>query len=563
MVAVNPNALCKEAELHYYDFILGKGQELIPEHIVEHISQCQNCQKQLNQLKVVLLQADITAPEQSQANSATATMLKLHFAYIGRPVTCRVVRPFLPTLLDPVLAVRIPTPITAHIDNCPQCSEDLETIRTLNLNRNQLSRLSQLFAEWPSKGKVTCTQAQAAILFVVLMTLRETDADVLKHLCTCSNCSKVLYEYRQAVCKEVEGGPEQQKFLCEKISAADIFDYVIPYGLDPAKNQYTRFRESLCSHVRRCPVCLGKMQQLHDTVYAILNRADSEVATVYNIDESAKGRATSESDDLYSGFPVKVEVLNLKDETKAEESASTINFTTTLRRRLSLMKLKPMAKIGFAAAAAILIAAALLLNTPTAKAVTIEQIYKAIDKIRNVYVASFVPGRKEPIQEKWVSRALNVYMTRTGEQLVLWDLQNKIKKTKNSGSDSVETTELSAAKMITEIGMKVTTFLGLVPFADLSVIPADASWSQVTDQGLAGITEGVEVYDLTWVEKLSDGSTVDRKWRVFVDPATNLPRRTEFYERLSGDSERKLRSLKVVKYLGDTEIQAVIKNAAF
>jgi len=559
MVTANPNSLCKEAELHYYDFILGKGHELIPEHIVEHISQCQNCQEQLNQLKVVLSQADSIDPEQSHANSATATMLKLHFAYIGNPVTCQTVKPFLPTLLDPVLAVRIPTPITAHIDNCRQCSEDLETIRTLNLNRNQLSRLSQLFAEWPSKGKVTCSQAHAAILFVVLMTLRETDADVLKHLCTCRDCRKALYEYRETICKELDSEIEQKEFPCEEVLAADIFDYVVPYGLDPANDQYARFRESLCSHVRRCTTCLAKMQQLHDTVYAILDRADSEVATVYNIDDSAKGRAISESNDLYNGFPVKVKVLNYKDEARAEELASTINFPAALQRRLSSMNLKPLAKVGFAAAAAILIAVALLLNTPTAKGVTIEQIYKAIDKIRNVYVASFAPEKKEPVQEKWMSRVLNVYMTKTEEQLVLWDLQNKVRKTMHPNSDLVETTAISD-DIIAETRERMAGSLDIMPFDRMSAIPGDAEWSRVTGNSLESTTGDTEVYDLTWVKKAYDSSVTFRKWRFFVDPRTNLPCRIEIYQKLPAEDKYIFMSSKEIEYLNDSKMQGIIRD---
>jgi hypothetical protein len=562
MVTANPNSLCKEAELHYYDFILGKGHELIPEHIVEHISQCQNCQEQLNQLKVALSQADSIDPEQSHANSATATMLKLHFAYIGNPVTCQTVKPFLPTLLDPVLAVRIPTPITAHIDNCRQCSEDLETIRTLNLNRNQLSRLSQLFAEGPSKGKVTCSQAHAAILFVVLMTLRETDADVLKHLCTCRDCRKALYEYRETVCKEPDSEIEQKEFPCEEVSTADIFDYVVPYGIDPANDQYARFRESLCSHVRRCPICLAKMQRLHETIYAIFDSEDSEVVTIYNIDESRKTQTAGESDDLYTGFPVKVKVLNYKDEARAEELASTINFPAALRRRFSSMNLKPLAKVGFAAAAAILIAVALLLNTPTAKGVTIEQIYKAIDKIRNVYVASFVPEKKEPVQEKWMSRALNVYMTKTGEQLVLWDLQNKVKKTRHLDSNSVETTVLSD-DIITETRERMAGSLGLMPFDRISTIPRDAEWSRVTEDGLKATTRDTEVYDLMWAKEAYDGSVTFRKWRFFVDPGTNLPHKIEIYQKLLAEDEYIFMSSMEVEYLSDSKMQGIIKGMSF
>ncbi|MCX5638594.1 MAG: hypothetical protein NTX52_13025, partial [Planctomycetota bacterium] len=551
-----------QAEPHYYDFILGVREEPIPQHIVHHIEQCPKCQEQLNRLRAALSQVDNVTPERSQVNVAVATILKLHFAYIGRPVTCQVVRPFLPTLLEPVLAVRIPTPITAHIDNCYQCSEDLETIRTLNLNRNQLSRLSQLFAERPSKGKVTCSQAHAAILFVVLMTLRETDADVLKHLCTCPDCSKALYGYRQAVCKEVEGGPEQQKFPCEKISAADIFDYVVPYGLDPAKNQYARFRESLCSHVRRCPACLGKMQQLHDTVYAILDRADSEVATVYNIDDSAKGRAFSESNDLYNGFPIKVEVLNWKDAAKAKESASTIDSTVTLKHRPLSMNLKSLAKVGFAAAAVILIALALFLNIPTARAVSIEQIYKALEKATNVYIASFVSDRKEAIQERWISRKLNIYMSKTEKQLVLWDIPNGVRRDKNLDTGEAQTTELTDY-VIANIEKTIAGSLGLIPFTDLSLIPKDAKWSRVTDDNLETVDEDIEVHDLTWLEKAYDGSNVFRKWRVFVDVKMNLPQRVEWYTKLVTDNDYILRSSNEVEYLSDSRMQEVIKEASF
>jgi len=561
MVATNPNQLCKQAKPHYYNFILGKGHELIPEYIVEHISQCQNCQEQLNQLKIVLAQADCIDPKQSYANSATVTMLKLHFAYISKPVTCQTVKPFLPTLLDPVLATRIPTPITAHLDNCQQCSEDLETIRGLCLNRNQLSRLSQLFAEGPSKGKVSCSQAQAAILIVVLMTLRETDADVLNHLCTCPDCRKALYEYRQTVCKEIEDEPEQQNFPCEKISVADIFDYVVPYGLDPARNQYARFRESLCSHVRRCPACLGKMQQLHDTVYAIFNRTESEVATVYNIDDSAKGQATSESNDLYSGFPIKVEVLNWKDAAKAKESASTIDSTVTLKQRPSSVNLKSLAKVGFAAAAVILIALALFLNIPTARAVSIEQIYKALEKATNVYIASFVPDRKEPIQEQWVSRTLNIYMTKTEKEFILWDIPNGIRKIKHLDTASTETTPLTN-DMVASAERRMSSSLGLMPFYDISQIPEDAQWSRVADESLK-TSDNIDVYNLAWGKKAYDGSATSYKCRVFVSLITNLPQKTELYKKLPSENEYILTSTIVVKYLSEIEMQAAIKELSF
>ncbi|MCK4782654.1 MAG: hypothetical protein KAV87_02805, partial [Desulfobacteraceae bacterium] len=229
---------------------------------------------------------------------------------------------------------------------------------------------------------------------------------------------------------------------------------------------------------------------------------------------------------------------------------------------VSAMNLKPLVKTAVAAAAVILIAVALLLNTPAAKAVTIERIYEAIEKVKNVYITSFVPNKKEPIQEKWVSRTLNTYMTKTGKELVLWDIPNSARKSKQLDTAVIETKPLTD-DMITGIEKKMSGSLGLTPFYDISEIPEDAEWSRVTGDRLEVTHKDVELYDLKWVEKRYDGSLKLKKWRVFVDAETNFPRKTEFYEKLPTDSEYTLRLVMVVEYLSDGEIQAVIGDASF
>ena len=562
MIAHN-DLLCKQAKSYYYDFLYGESCELIPEHIISHIENCQQCQKQVNQLKKeVLTKANASESPRKQDNSAAIEMLKLHFAYIDREVTCDVVKPFLPGLLDSTLAIRVPTPITAHLDNCQRCSEDLETIRKLNFGRKQLLRLSQLLAENPAANGVGCSQAQTAIPAVVSMAFSETNAGVLKHLCTCPDCRELLCQYRQAVYKKsLHSVKDQAKFPCKKVSAADIFDYVVPYGLDPANDQYTKFRKSLTSHLCTCQVCIAKMQQLHRTVFGIAERTESGIATIYHIDESAKTETVSESDDFYTGFPVRVEVIRREDEVRDKQPVPTINFTDVLKQRISAMNLKSLLKPTIAAAAIILIAVALFVSTPTAKAVTIDKIYKALERVRNVYISRFVPNKKEPIQEKWVSRESGIYMTKTGEKLVLWDIPNRVKKLKHADTNLIETTLLSG-EMISKTEETTTGFWGLVPFADLSVIPEDAEWSRVAVDDLGADTNGIEVYDLTWIEKAYDGSDTFKKWRVFINIETNLPQRTEFYRRLA-DGEYILRLVKVVEYLSDGKIQAVIREASF
>ncbi len=553
MIAPNRNLLCGEAKLYYYDFLCDESRGPIPESIIDHIEQCQQCREQIDQLKVVLSQTDGVKPEQGQVSSAITTMLELHFAYIGERVTCETVKPFLPGLLDPALEIRIPTPITAHLDNCKQCSEDLEAIRELNLNHKQLCRLSQFLAEKPSDDSVNCSQAQAGILCVALMVFRETSAAVLKHFCMCTNCRRALYQYRESVRTDLlhsEKAPKE--FPCGEVSATDIFDYCLPYGIDPAADQYAKFRKSLSSHLSGCPVCLAKIQELHNTLYGIAERPESEVVTIYHIDESAKAQVVSESDDLYAGFPIKVEIIDRVDVVDPGQPVSTIDFTTALKRKVSAMNLKPLLKTGIAVVAVILIGLALLLNTPTAKAVTIEQIYKAIEKVKNVYISSFGLDKTEPTQEQWVSRTLNIYMLKTGKELVLWDIPNSLRKSKNFDTGAIKTVELTEDD-IAGIEQKISGSLGLMRFDDMSEIPEDAKWHPV-DHEILEVAEGIEVYDLTWTQK---------RWRVFVDSRTKFPQRTEFYEKLPAGTKYDLKSVKEVGYLSDSEIRAVIKDAFF
>jgi hypothetical protein len=304
------------------------------------------------------------------------------------------------------------------------------------------------------------------------------------------------------------------------------------------------------------------MQQLHQTIYGIAERAESEVVTIYHIDESAKAKAISEYDDLYAGFPIRVERANRGDEVNAGRSASTINFGAALKQKASAMNLKPLIKAAVAVAAVILIAVALFFNIPTAKAVAIDQIYKAIEKVKNVYIASFVPDKTEPTQEKWVSRTLNIYTTKTGKQLALWDLPNAIRKSKQLNTAVTEMLPLTAVS-VADVEKKITGSFGLMPFYDISDVPQDAKWSRIANNGLEATAKHTEVYDLIWIEKVYGGPVIFRKWRVFANTETNLPQKIEWYKKLATDDEFVLETITVVEYLSNSEMQAVIKEASF
>jgi hypothetical protein len=562
MNASNHSSKCKESEQHYYDFICNERSELIPEPIIDHIEHCQKCMEQIAQLKEVLRQAeDDISSRKAQIRTAIAYMLQLHFTYIDKPVGCNIIKPFLPFLLDPKLEIKIPTPITVHLDNCQQCCEDLKVIGQLNLNSKQLSRLTQFFADKPVKDTVSCSTAQLSVPSVAVMNWSGIAAETLKHLCVCRVCCELLYEERQQIYDSLPEYNQSPEFPCESVRATDIFDYCFPYGIDPTANGYAKFRSVLTSHLQSCRVCLAKMQQLHKTIRSIIERPESQVVTIYHIDESAKAETVSEPDDLYAGFPIRVERTD-SEAVGDERSESIIDFTTASKQKASTGNLIRLFKPGVVAAAVILIAVALFISIPTTKAVTVEQIYKAIEKIRNVYIAKFDPSREEPKQELWVSMELNIYMAKAGNEMVLWDIGNGLKKTKLPNTGTIETVSLTEEKLV-DIEKKMGGYLGLVPFENMSDIPAGYRWDCVTDEYTQAAAEQVEVYDLIWDEKAHDGSIVIYKWRFFLDPKTYLPHRTEFYQKLTANREYVLQSVNTAQYLDKSEIQAVLKEAGF
>jgi hypothetical protein len=302
------------------------------------------------------------------------------------------------------------------------------------------------------------------------------------------------------------------------------------------------------------------MQELHSIIHGICEQVESDIVTIYHIDESAKAQATSGTKELYADFPIRVDIKQ-REEVKAEQPVPAIDFAATLKQKVSVKRLKPLLKAAGAAAAVILMAVVLFQSMP-AKAVTLEGIYKAIEKVKNVHITKFVPDKTETIQEKWVSRTLNIYMSKTGKQLVLWDIPKGVRKSKQADTTITETVPLTAAS-IADADEKIIGSLGLMPFYDISDVPEGADWSRVADKDLEAAAKGIEVYDLTWTEKAYDGSTVFKKWRVFVNFQTNLPQKTEFSEKLPTDNKYFLKSINIVEYLSSRELQAILKEASF
>ncbi len=443
------DSICEKAEQYYYDYITKQAERRIPDDIIGHIKNCAICQEKIAGLKTSLLAAKNTSRAGKNALTAVNVMLELHFAYIGKPIDCSTVKPLLPCMLDSDLAITIPTPITVHIDHCPQCRQDLKTIAGLNLNRDGLLLLSKLLA-----GKTA------------------DDAE------------------------------------------------------------------------------------LGQTARKIMTRLESGVITVFNVAEPA---ASGEKNNLYAGFPVKVDVLG--GETVKQPQTVKIDFAHTFKQRISAITHTRLFKPGLIAAAVMLFAVALFISQSSAAASTLEQVYKAFDNIKNIYIATFAPDKTQPAQELWVSKTLSVYITKTQNQLILWDTNAQTQKIKDLLAGTVQMMPITR-ETLANINDKMSGCFGLMPFQDISSVPLDARWQHVTSTSL-NIPADTEAYDLIWNKRASDGSLIPRKWRFFVNKETHLPLRVENYIKLFPDEKYSLEKIYSIKYVSDSEVQAVLTQISF
>jgi len=124
---------------------------------------------------------------------------------------------------------------------------------------------------------------------------------------------------------------------CEEVKATDLFDYVIPYGIDPANDQYAKFRKSLTSYLANCKECLAKMNELHSQVYSILE-CKSNIVTVFKTAESGREDAN---------LPIAVEVFGEeKDEIPSESYSLDINTEPIAQAEKVPWRFKPVFKLA-------------------------------------------------------------------------------------------------------------------------------------------------------------------------------------------------------------------------
>lgn len=217
-----------------------------------------------------------------------------------------------------------------------------------------------------------------------------------------------------------------------------------------------------------------------------------------------------------------------------------------------------------AAAAAVLLALTLLLESVFPSGATFAEFQKAFGKVENVCIATCRAGATEPFEQVWASQTLKVKLLSNGTgkqaQFTLWDLPNKVKMVKFLASEAIPTEPITE-QMLAELAKSVIPSSSLFPFADAHAVPNDAEWSSVSDPQAKVVAPESEVYDLVWTAaSVPAGGAAIRRWRLFADRRTHLPMRAEWYAKAGLEDEYKLETFAVISYPTENEIQDVVDS---
>ena len=547
---------CRDAEAYYYDLMSHTDAD-VPEPVRDHVQDCSFCQQRIEHLHETLF----GTPEGvdlrgSRTDSEIVEVLSRHLVWLGQEVGCRHVKPFLPSLVRLSSKIRIPTPITVHIEQCPPCGDDLAALGELNLTADQLGRLGRLYAASVERDPARCRQMQSAIAGFAAASLTGIDPEMLDHLGRCPRCRAEVYRRRQhlleAILQETAFPP---KACGREVSPTDMFDHVVPCGMTPVDtSDMDPSRSELAAHVRSCPTCMDKLQTLHCTVYGVLERADSGVTTVYDTADDAES-VRAGAGDVPRRRPVGAQVRRHEPEWLPRRSGSATPVGTRVRHAVAALGFRGNVTIVLAAAAVVVLGILFFSSAPTASGTNVGEILKAIEQAANVHITKLGrAGPDEPIQEIWAARRLGKLVTKTGPERVLYDVNGGSKTTVTSDPETV-----TSARMNPREWEGAKTFLITHGPLVLGNLPPNAEVRQVASDAPAESGDGLAVYEISWSKRMPGDLIVSYRWNIFVDPPTQLPQRIESLQMLSSAGVWEQAQTTLFEYLSEREMQDVIE----
>lgn len=499
--------ICEGAGAYYHDFLLDPEDPALPRSVTEHIAQCEHCRRQILRLGEILAEpAEQGGPAEIETDNALIAELQRHFMLLGDEVHCHQVKSLLPTLLIPAVRIKIPTPATVHLDQCPACACDLATLRGLGLGAGQLRRLSRLYGQILDGG--------AGI-----------------------PCDLAYERYQEQL--EAAGGDTARGTCDHELSTADLFDYLVPNG------RAAEGVGEIDRHLQSCPRCLERLGELHHAVFGVLDRADSPVVTVYTT-RTAGQRSLASADSPYAGHPIDVRVAGHEADAAAQASSAT-GVGAAVRRCVNRPRIKPFARIAFLAAAMVPLAIIFWISLPSATALTVAQVSSLIAAASPVHIQTFHPEASgdQPTTDIWIVD--ETVAVESPREHVIYDLAQGRELDVAPGAAPSQWRSLSGGEID-----------GIRQYLDGQFrLPQQGGQLQRVVGDADPMPRGaVELWELTWQEPASNGEAAFYRWRVAIEPAARRPQEIEFISDFRGE---RLTTIVRFSYPDPEEVRAHIR----
>lgn len=289
--------LCEVTEQYFETLLYDGACGTIPAEIREHILDCKKCSEKF--FKYMLGSVTPLNERQEFYIKNIIKQLVKHFSLLGEKVSCSNVKSFLPLLLDKRLKIRVPTPVTVHIDNCSQCHKGLGSLAKLDLEPDQLIRLSNLYSRSSKTDTIQCKDAWGSIDLAAEFRFDNVPVKVLEHIYLCKSCRELLFDKRRLATRQNLRSDNSESYPCEAVNPSDLFDLAFPFGLDSSKEKTQIYRGPFISHVRNCPRCLEKLADMSRIFYSIDEYKDSGILTCYELKEQKPNLDISYGRDIF------------------------------------------------------------------------------------------------------------------------------------------------------------------------------------------------------------------------------------------------------------------------
>ncbi len=483
--------LCQEARVHYYD-LLCQEEAAVPAAVRRHVATCLVCQDQMRRLRETLFEAQRPASAAGAWQDETVEALAQQFQLLDERVTCSEVKPLLPELALESPQIRIPTPVTVHVDHCPPCAGDLAAIRELHLSDDQLKRL----------GRFLDGEHGAPLH-------RVEDIPPSKHgLEACATAAPGSVSSADAA------------IACRDIATADLFDCVVPSEAAPTAGKAARERQkAITRHVRSCPVCLRRMQTLQRTIGGIVARGDSEVVTVYHAENDAE-----EAGGEYP-YPVSVQVLNSESAAVAEAHVARAALATRLRKLER--SAKPVAALAALVLVGIGLTSLLRTTTSTASGTNVGDVDKMLAKVKYVHIVTR-DWQAGVIEESWIAHHPKILVRKTKEYCVLDDLADGRRRILN-----LQTRVYTSERLSRDNRDRAQQVVAGCLRDLLEGISSDTKLRLDEEEMSSGADNGLDIYELRVPPRAGNSSLPSRRL-VCIDRATGLPKEMKLYRRVPG-----------------------------